>query len=122
MPSGSGPDQTGRVEHDAGPARIGFEHRAALNVDVVLARFGGKAIGVLVRDRHRELVEQLRDRREHRRGVRELWEHDEPHRQERRAAGDRVIDHRDDAIGVGAHAIAMQRIRQIGLTRRNGVA
>ena len=45
-------------------------------------------IGVLVRDRHGELVEQLLDGREHRRRVRELRKHDQPHRQERRAAGD----------------------------------
>ena len=54
-----GPDEARRVEHDARPARILLEHRAALDVDVVLARFRRQPIGVLVRDRHGQLVEQL---------------------------------------------------------------
>ena len=115
-------DQARRVEDDAGPARIGLEHRAALDVDVVLARLGREPIGVLVRDRHGELLEQLGDGREDRRGVRELGEHDEPHRQERRAAGHRRIDHRQHAIGVGAHLRAVDRVGEVGLTRRGGVA
>ena len=48
--------------------------------------------------------------REDRRGVRELRKHDEPHRQERRAAGDGRVDHRQHAVGVGAHLRAVERI------------
>ena len=38
-----GPDQAGRVEDDARPARIDLDHRAALDVDVVLPRLGARA-------------------------------------------------------------------------------
>ena len=49
------------------------------------------------------LSSSSRDGREDRRRVRELRKHDEPHRQERRAAGDRRVDHRQHAVGVRAH-------------------
>ena len=57
-------------------------------------------VGVLVGNRHGELVGAARDGRKDRRRVRELRKHDEPDRQERRRAGDRRVDHREHAIGV----------------------
>ena len=72
--------------------------------------FACEPLGVLVRNRHGELVEQLGDGREDRRRMRELRKHNEPHRQERRAARDRRIDHRQHAVGVRAHLRAIERI------------
>ena len=60
--------------------------------------------------------------RKHGRRMRELREHDEPHRQERRAAGDGRVDHRQHAVGVRAHVRAVERIRQIGLAGGGGVS
>ena len=65
--------------------------------------------------------QQFVDGRKHRRGVRELGKHDQTHRQKRRAAGDRGIDHREHAIGVRAHVRSFERIGQSrsGRRRRN---
>ena len=115
-------DQARRVEDDRGPPRIDLEHRPALDVDAVLARLAFEAIGVLVRNRDGQLVEQLPHARIHGRRMRELREHDEPHREEGRAPGDRRVDHREHAVGVLAHVGAVGRIDQIGLAGGGGVS
>jgi hypothetical protein len=116
------PDQARRVEEDTRPARIGFDHRPALDVDVVLARLVRQAIGVLVGNRHRELPGQFGHGGEDRRGVGELGEDDQAHRQERGAAADRGVDHRQHPVGVGAHLRPLDRIGEVGLAGGRGVA
>ena len=93
-----------------------------LDVDAVLARLRVEAFGVLVRDRNGQLLDQLLDGRKHGRRVRELREHDETNRQERRAARNGGVDHREHAIRVRAHLRSIQRIREVGLTGGGGIA
>jgi len=82
----------------------------------------GQAFGVLVGDRHRQLRKQLLHRLKYRRGVGEFREHDQAHRQKRRAAGDRRIDQAQHPIGVGAHLTPVDGIWHVGLARRSGIA
>jgi hypothetical protein len=117
-----GSDEARGVEQHARPAAIALDHRPALDVDVVLARFAVQALGVLVRNLHREHFVEFFHARIDRRRVRELGKHDEPHRQERAAAADGSVDHRQHAIGVGAHIGACRRVRQVRLARRDGVS
>ena len=77
---------------------------------------------MLVRNRHRELVEQLGDGWKDRRRVGELREHHEPDRQERRAPRDCRVDHREHAVGVRAHLTPVERVGEIGLAGGGGVA
>jgi hypothetical protein len=88
----------------------------------VLARLALETIGVLVWNRHGERVQQFRDSREHRRGVREFRKDDEPDRKERRAAGDGGIDHGEHAVRIRSHLIAMDGIGQVRLTGRRRVS
>jgi hypothetical protein len=77
---------------------------------------------VLVRDRNGELVEQVAHGGVHRRCVREFREHDQPHREERRAPGDSRVDHREHAIRVLAHVRAIRGIAQIRLAGGRAVS
>jgi hypothetical protein len=74
-----------------------------------------KPIGVFVRNRHGQPIEELAHGRENRRRVRKLRKDDEPHRQKRCAARDREVDHRQHPVGVRVHAIAIEGIREVGL-------
>src|SRR5262245_50087888 len=53
--------------------------------------------------------------------MRELGEDNQPDRQERRASGDRRVDHREHPIRVRRHLTSIERIRKIGLARGGGV-
>ena len=64
---------------------------------------------------------QLGDRREDRRRVRELGKDHEPHGQERRGAGERLVDHRQHAIGVRAHVGTGKRVLEVGLAGSSGI-
>ena len=55
------PNQARCVEDDIRPLRIKLQHRAALNIDVMLARLCFETLCMLVRDAHGELFNQLGD-------------------------------------------------------------
>ena len=105
-------NQARRVEDDIRPARIQLEHRSRLNVHPLLARFAFETIGVLVGDRDRELVEHLGGGGIDWRGVRELGEYHQAHRQERSAPC-----HRQSIIVRMRSVLARICARSIGLGR-----
>jgi hypothetical protein len=105
-----------------GPFRIDFEHRSALDVDVVFFRFLLQTLGVLVGYLDRELVDQFRCGFEDGRRVCELRKDNETHGQKRRCARDRGVDHREHAIGVRAHRASIEWICEICLARCDGIS
>src|ERR1044072_8772231 len=82
-------DQAGRVKDVAGPARINLKHRAALNVNVVLAGFLLQTFGVLVWDFDCQFLNQLLSRFKNWRRMGDLRNDDEPYGQKRPRARDR---------------------------------
>ena len=82
-------DQARRVEHMAGEPRITLQEAAGLDERPVVAAEAVVAVGVLVGDRHGQLVVQFLGRLVDRGGVGELGEDDQPHVPERP-----VADHR----------------------------
>jgi hypothetical protein len=76
---------------------------------------------VLVRDSDGEFVEKPFDRDEDRRGVSEFGEDDEADGQERGRARDSRVNHREHTLGVAAHLAALDRVRHVGLTGRDGI-
>src|SRR5207302_536895 len=53
------PNQTGRIEDRARPARIALEHRPGLDEDMVLPRLYRQQVRVFVRDLDGELLQKL---------------------------------------------------------------
>ncbi len=88
----------------------------------MLARLQLQAVGVVIGNRHREVIPQFADCGIHRRGMREFRKDDQAHGQEGGAASHRSINHREHAIGVDAHAVSRGGIREIGLAGGSGVA
>ena len=117
-----GTNQACCIEDVTGPFRIDFEHRAALDVDVVLFGFLLEPLRMLVGYLNRELVDQFRGCFEHRRRVCEFRKHDEAHGQKWRRSRDGRVDHRKHAIRVRAHCASIEWIREICLATRNGVS
>jgi hypothetical protein len=54
--------------------------------------------------------------------MRKLGKDDQTHRHERRRARDSLVDQRDNAIGIGRHLPAIDRVREVGLAGRNGIS
>ncbi len=86
-------DQASRIKNMTWPLRSDFEHRAALNVDVVFVCFLFQAIGVFIRNLNRQFLDQFGRGFKDRRRMSKLWKHYQPHRQKRRRTGQRRIDH-----------------------------
>src|SRR5438045_2964061 len=81
-------NQASRIENMSRPFRINFQHRPALNIDVMLAGFLLQEFGVLIWDFDGEFLKQFLSRFKHRRRMSELGKHYEPHGQKRRGARD----------------------------------
>src|SRR5438445_11280523 len=79
-------DQTGRVEDLARIAVVFLQKTGSLNVDAVLLGFLLVAVGVLVRDRHGEPIQQFLYGWIDRGGVAELRKYQQAHREKRRIA------------------------------------
>src|SRR5437660_12203619 len=79
-------NQTRCVENMTRPLGIDFEHRAALNVDVMFPGFLFKQARVFVWHLDSKLVDQFRCGRKHWRGMRKLGENNQANGQERRRA------------------------------------
>src|SRR5882724_9267381 len=82
-------NQASRIENMSRPFRINFQHRPALNIDVMLAGFLLQEFGVLVWNFDGKLTKEFLSRFKHRRRMSELGKHYEPHGQKRRRARDR---------------------------------
>src|SRR6266516_6421419 len=79
-------DQAGRIENMPGPTRIDLEHRAALNIDVMLAGFLLQTFGVLIWDFDGKFRQELVGCFKNRGRMGELGKHYEPHWQKRGSA------------------------------------
>src|SRR5262249_57026110 len=81
------PHQTARVENAVRPLWIDLEHRAHLDVDIVLARLLLHPLGMLVGNLDAEIVDQFRGCRKNRSGMSKLGENNQANRQEWRRPG-----------------------------------
>ena len=108
-------DQARGIENGPGPTAISFQKSSCLDVNPALACLFHIAIGVLVGNRHGQLVVQLRGGLVNRSGVGELRKNHELDVEKRLVANDCPVDHFQQVPYPPGDLVAMAWAGQIGL-------